>query len=74
MKSSDGTASFGSKNVGVGRSVSATGFTLGGADAANYSILGVDPTTADITAKPITGSFSAANKVYDGTTAATVTG
>ena len=34
----------------------------------------VDTTTADITAKSVTGQFTAADKGYDGNTAATVTG
>ncbi len=68
-----GTATFADKNVGTGKTVTGTGFTLGGADAGNYSLASTTPTTtANITAKSLTGSFTAANKVYDGTTAATV--
>ena len=70
---SGGTAAFADKNVGVGKTVTLTGATLGGSDAHNYALSGVNPTTANITALGITGAFSAANKVYDGTTAATVT-
>ncbi|MCW2767412.1 MAG: hypothetical protein JWO11_3371, partial [Nocardioides sp.] len=70
---SGGTATFGGKDAGAGKTVTASGFTLGGADAGNYSIVGVNSTTADITAKSLTGSFAAANKVYDGNTDATVT-
>ena len=64
-----GTASFGNKNADTGKTVTATGFTLSGPDAANYSIGTVGTATADITPKTVTGSFTAANKVYDGATA-----
>jgi trimeric autotransporter adhesin len=64
---SGGTASFDTKNVGTGKAVSASGFTLGGADAANYVVTTIHTTTASITAKPITGSFTAQDKTYDGT-------
>ena len=49
-----------------------TGAVLAGADAGNYSLSSVGTTTANITAKAITGSFTAANKVYDGNISATV--
>src|SRR6185369_634137 len=67
-------AAFGTKDVGSGKTVTLAGATLAGADAGNYTLASVATTTADITAKPITGSFTAANKVYDGTAVATVTG
>ena len=69
-----GTATFSDKNVGVGKGVTLTGATLSGTDAGNYSLVSVETALADITGLPVTGSFTAANKVYDGTTAATVTG
>ena len=34
----------------------------------NYGLTSVATTTADITAKPVTGSFTADDRVYDGTT------
>src|SRR5205807_1048534 len=49
-----------------------TGATLGGAAAANYSLTSVATTTADITALHITGTFTAASKIYDGNTSAMV--
>ena len=70
---SNGNATFADKNAGSAKTVEATGFTLGGADAANYSITVVNSAKADITAKPVTGSFTATDKVYDGTDAASVT-
>ena len=61
-----GTATFANKNVGTGKTVTLTGASLTGADAGNYSAeLGRDD-DANITAKSITGNFTAANKVYDG--------
>ena len=70
-----GTATFDNKNVGEDKTVTGTGFALDGADAGNYSLLSSTlQTTADIDAKSLTGSFTAADKVFDNSTAATVTG
>ena len=65
---------FGDKNVGAGKTVTVSGQTLGGADAWKYTL--TEPTTtADITAKELTVTGIAANnKVYDGTTTATLIG
>jgi hypothetical protein len=71
-----GTAAFADKNVGTGITVTFSGWTLTGADAGNYN-LSAQPAnvTANITAKPLTVTgLTAENKVYDGTTAATVSG
>ena len=70
---SGATGSFANKNIGTGKTVTTSGFTLGGADAGKYTL--TQPvTTADITAKSLTigGTFTAANKVYDATTSATI--
>jgi hypothetical protein len=67
-----GTASFADKNVADDIIVTLTGATLAGDQAGNYSLTGVGTTLANITAKPITGSFTADNKVYDGNTDAVV--
>jgi|GEM_PF-2282518 len=69
---SDGTAAFADKNVGTGKTVTLSGSALTGADAGNYSLSSVANATADITAKPVTPSIVANDKVYDGTTAATL--
>jgi len=69
-----GTAAFANKNVGANKTVTLTGATLAGDDKANYILSGVDTETAAITAKAISGNFTAANKVYDGNTSATVNG
>jgi formylglycine-generating enzyme required for sulfatase activity len=71
-----GTAAFVNATVGNGKTVTFSGFSLGGANAGNYS-LSAQPasTTANITAKPVTiTGLSAANKVYDRTTTATPSG
>ena len=67
-----GTATFDNANVGTGKTVTLTGATLTGAAASNYTLSSVSTTTANITALAITGSFTASNKTYDGTAAATV--
>jgi len=71
-----GTASFADKNVGTGKPVTFSGFSLDGADADNYELTAQPASvTADIIAKPVTiTGVSAANKEYDGATTATVTG
>jgi hypothetical protein len=67
------SASFADKNVGNGKAVSVSGISISGADAGNYNLLNTAAnTTADITPKSITGSFTATDKTWDGTTAATV--
>jgi hypothetical protein len=69
-----GTATFADKNVGTAKSVAATGLSLTGTDAGNYTVNTTANTTANITALGITGSIAAAHKVYDATTAASITG
>ncbi|MFN7883399.1 MAG: YDG domain-containing protein, partial [bacterium] len=69
------TGNFVDKNAGVGKTVNITGLALGGADAGNYKLpTAPTTTTADITkatVSAITG-ITAANKVYNGNTAATL--
>ena len=68
-----GSATFADKNVGVAKAVSATGLALSGADMGNYSLAsGNANTTADVSARSLTVSASASNKVYDGNTNAVV--
>ena len=63
---------FADKKAGAGKTVFVSGLTLVGADAGEYS-LAQPTTTGDIVAKPLTANMiSAANKAYDGTTAATL--
>lgn len=67
-----GTATFDTKNVGVAKTVTVSGLTLGGAAAGNYTL--TQPTlSADITPKEIFyPNVVIASKVFDGTTAATI--
>ena len=67
-----GTATFNDKAVANGKTVTLAGATLTGSDAGNYVLDSVATTTANITALHISGSFTAANKPYDGTTTASV--
>ncbi len=53
------------KNVGNGKAVSAV-VTLAGGDSGNYTVTSPAFTTADITQLGVTGTYSAANKAYDG--------
>ena len=68
-------ANFASKDKGT-HTVTATGLSLTGDAAANYTLAtGATATdAAEITAKTVTASITASNKVYDGTTTVTATG
>ena len=71
------TGSFADKNVGTGKTVTFGALTLGGTDAGNYILADASQktTTADITAKEISlGGLTVADKVYDGTKVAEITG
>jgi len=71
----EGTAAFADKNTGTNKTITFSDWSLDGADAGNYLLLEQPIATADITAKPVTiTGLSASNKVYNGTTTATVTG
>ena len=73
---SNGSASFTDKDVGTGKKVTFTGYSLTGADADNYT-LPAQPAfvTADITPKTIgvTG-LAATDRAYDGNTRVDLTG
>jgi len=67
------TANFDTKNAGVNKTVTATGLSLGGADAGNYVLSALSASDqADITAKTVTPAIVANDKVYDGTKIATL--
>ena len=66
------TASFAGSKVGAWIVTIDDGFTTTGNDDGNYAINFADNVTASITPKAITIGFTAEDKVYDGTTAATV--
>lgn len=71
---SGGTASFADKNVGTGKTVTATGLGLSGADAFMYELASTSATDdADINARDLNVTAAGVNKVYDGNTNAAVT-
>src|SRR5205823_4376401 len=58
------TGTFSDKNVGAGKSVTASGFAIGGADSSNYSLTQPAGLAADITAKALSiPGVTASNKV-----------
>ena len=63
-----GSITFADKNAGTGKPVTATGISL-----SNNNYMAITPvtSTANITAKPVTVTFKANNKVFDNTTTAT---
>ena len=68
-----GTASFADKNVGTGKTVTANGLSLSGADAGNYVLASTSVADkADITARTLNVTADAQNRIYDGTTTANV--
>ncbi|WP_426085221.1 YDG domain-containing protein [Janthinobacterium sp. PSRC1-1] len=70
-----GTGSFATKNVGVNKTVTVSGYTLSGADAGNYVVTQPSGLTASISkANLVVSGIAAANKTYDATTGATLSG
>jgi hypothetical protein len=68
-----GSGSFDNKNAGVGKTVTVGGISLAGADAGNYSVGASNASTqADIGQRALHVVATAANKVYDGNTAASI--
>ncbi|EJL36294.1 filamentous hemagglutinin family N-terminal domain containing protein [Caulobacter sp. AP07] len=68
-------AAYADKNAGAGKTVTASGVNLGGADAGNYVLASTTASAAvgQINAKTLTaGLTGAVTKTYDGTTAATL--
>ncbi|HTV52496.1 MAG TPA: YDG domain-containing protein [Steroidobacteraceae bacterium] len=68
----DTTGTFASKNVGTDIPVG-TAMTLSGSDAGNYTLSQPSGLAANITPLGITVTATGINKVYDGTTSASVT-
>ncbi len=67
------SATFADKNIGT-KTITVSGITISGTDAGNYNLLNTTATTsATITARPLTVTATAQNKVYDGTANASVT-
>ena len=75
LVTSGATGTFADKNVGNGKAVTASGYTLSGADARNYTLVQPTGLTANITpASLVIAGVTAQNKVYDTTLSATLTG
>src|SRR5207249_3810343 len=72
LSTSYSSASFADKNVGTSKPVSVTGISVTGTDAANYTANTTASATADITKATVTGSITANSKIYDATTASTI--
>ncbi|HEY5910478.1 MAG TPA: YDG domain-containing protein, partial [Verrucomicrobiae bacterium] len=71
LDTNNAAGSFADKIVGTEKTVTVSGLVLVGADIAHYTLTA--PTTnADITPRSLTVTATGQNKVYDGTTAATV--
>jgi filamentous hemagglutinin family protein len=69
------TGAFADKNAGTGKTVTVTGISFSGTDAANYSPPSSATTTASILQKTLTVTGSAAaNRAYDGSVTATLSG
>ena len=68
------TATFADENVGTARPVTLTGLSLTGTDAANYNFI-LPALAANVTPRSVfIGGLTALNRVYDGTTLATLAG
>jgi hypothetical protein len=64
-------ASFADPNVGIGKTVTVTGLTLGGSAATNYTL--AQPSfSASITPRPLGIGATASDKIYDSTVNASV--
>lgn len=68
------TQAFRSAGAGTGKTLVPAGTVSDGNGGSNYAYTYRPTTAGSVTPLDITGSFSAANKTYDGTTAASVTG
>ncbi|MGH8316619.1 MAG: YDG domain-containing protein [Steroidobacteraceae bacterium] len=74
LSTSGASATFASANAGNDIPVTASGFTLSGSKALDYSVSQPAGLTADITPAPITATISGnPTKAYDGTNSATLT-
>ncbi|KSB89116.1 hypothetical protein AS593_04275 [Caulobacter vibrioides] len=69
--SAAGTYAFADWNAGAGKTVTASGVVLSGADAGNYVLSPLATAQADIFRKTLTGALAANDKTYDGSTTAT---
>jgi hypothetical protein len=58
------TATFDTKNVGTGKTVSVSGIAISGADASNYTFNTTATTTADVTPTTLTVTANNASRLY----------
>ena len=72
LTTSYAAADFNNKNVGAAKPVSVSGIGLVGTDAGNYTFNTTAAASADITARALTVTATGVDKVYDGTTSASV--
>ncbi|MET3132057.1 filamentous hemagglutinin family protein [Oxalobacteraceae bacterium GrIS 1.11] len=68
----DGAVQFADKNAGAGKALTVSGIVVGGADAANYTFNTTASTSADITRRALEVGATGINRVYDGSTSASV--
>ena len=71
-----GQGAFASRNVGTGLGYTLSNVALSGADAGNYFLTGgtsFSGSNGAITQRPLTVSYTASSKTYDGNTSASVT-
>ena len=74
LTASYASASFANKTVGNGKTVTVTGISISGPSASNYTLASTTTTTAaNVSKATLTVIAAGVNRVYDGTTAATVT-
>ncbi len=76
LDSSAASGAFADRHVGIGKTVTVSGLALAASgDAANYTLAQPADVTGNITPKALTSSgLTASSKIYDGTTAATLSG
>ena len=67
-------ATFADAIAGTAKAVTVTGYSLGGANAANYTLVQPSSLTANISAKPLTVTGTTTGKQYDGSDLAPLTG
>jgi hypothetical protein len=71
---SDSGATFEDKNVGTGKTINVSGLSISGPSAGDYALANTtSSTTGSITPRTLTVTATGQDRVYDGTTAATVT-
>ncbi|MCW2339147.1 filamentous hemagglutinin family protein [Sphingobium sp. B2D3A] len=68
---SGATLAFYDRNAGVGKTVTVSGATLSGADAANYTLSDIADGTATISKATLNLTAVSESRVYDGTTGST---